>query len=66
MLDAKAISARKLEAQAIASLMIFSQNQREIKKDSVPNLVQLFDPSQFLVLDHFLYVRKPLLCHIVR
>jgi len=50
MLEAKANSERKLAAQAIAGLMILSQNRREIKKDSVPNLVQLFDPSQFLAL----------------
>lgn len=47
MLEAKANTARELAAQAIASLMILSQNRREVKKDdkSVPNLVQLLDPS---------------------
>ena len=47
LLEAKANTARELAAQAIASLMILSQNRREIKKDdkSVPNLVQLLDPS---------------------
>ncbi|KAK7274603.1 hypothetical protein RIF29_15699 [Crotalaria pallida] len=47
MLEAKANSAREIAAQAIASLMVLSQNQREVKKDekSVPNLVQLLDSS---------------------
>ncbi|XP_061339932.1 vacuolar protein 8 [Gastrolobium bilobum] len=47
MLEAKSNSAREVAAQAIASLMILSQNCREVKKDdkSVPNLVQLLDPS---------------------
>ncbi|GAU40295.1 hypothetical protein TSUD_362750 [Trifolium subterraneum] len=47
MLEAKANTARELAAQAIASLMILSENRREVKKDdtSVPNLVQLLDPS---------------------
>ncbi|XP_045815627.1 protein spotted leaf 11-like isoform X2 [Trifolium pratense] len=48
MLEAKANTAKELAAQAIASLMILSENRREVKKDdkSVPNLVQLLDPSQ--------------------
>ncbi|CAL0318328.1 unnamed protein product [Lupinus luteus] len=47
MLEAKANTAREVAAQAIASLMVLSQNQREVKKDdkSVPNLVQLLDSS---------------------
>ncbi|KAE9605452.1 hypothetical protein Lal_00024503 [Lupinus albus] len=47
MLEAKANGAREIAAQAIASLMVVSQNQREVKKDdkSVPNLVQLLDSS---------------------
>ncbi|XP_061347886.1 vacuolar protein 8-like [Gastrolobium bilobum] len=47
MLEAKANSAREIAAQAIASLMVLSQNRRDVKKDdkSVPNLVQLLDPS---------------------
>ncbi|XP_027925698.1 protein CELLULOSE SYNTHASE INTERACTIVE 1 isoform X1 [Vigna unguiculata] len=47
MLEAKSNSAREVAAQAIASLMVVSQNRREVKKDdkSVPNLVQLLDPS---------------------
>ncbi|KAJ1392578.1 Armadillo-type fold [Sesbania bispinosa] len=47
MLEAKANSAREIAAQAIASLMVLSQNRREVKRDdkSVPNLVQLLDPS---------------------
>ncbi|OIW02085.1 hypothetical protein TanjilG_14784 [Lupinus angustifolius] len=47
MLEAKANSAREVAAQAIASLMVLSQNQREVKKGdkSVPNLVQLLDSS---------------------
>ena len=47
MLEAKSNSAREVAAQAIASLTSVSQNQREVKKDdkSVPNLVQLLDPS---------------------
>ncbi|AET00514.1 armadillo repeat protein, putative [Medicago truncatula] len=40
MLESKANGERKLAAQAIASLMILSQNRREIKKDSVPNSVE--------------------------
>jgi len=47
MLEAKSNSAREVAAQAIASLIVVSQNRREVKKDdkSVPNLVQLLDPS---------------------
>ncbi|MED6185345.1 hypothetical protein PIB30_056147 [Stylosanthes scabra] len=47
MLEAKSSSAREVAAQAIASLISLSRNQREVKKDdkSVPNLVQLLDPS---------------------
>ncbi|KAJ1426841.1 Armadillo-type fold [Sesbania bispinosa] len=47
MLEAKSNSAREVAAQAIASLIVLSQNCREVKKDdkSVPNLVQLLDPS---------------------
>ncbi|XVE77058.1 hypothetical protein DITRI_Ditri13aG0031400 [Diplodiscus trichospermus] len=47
MLEAKSNSAREVAAQALSSLMTVSQNCREIKKDdkSVPNLVQLLDPS---------------------
>ncbi|KAL3000992.1 hypothetical protein AAZX31_09G243000 [Glycine max] len=47
MLEAKSNSVREVAAQAIASLMVVSQNRREVKKDdkSVPNLVQLLDHS---------------------
>lgn len=47
MLEAKANLAREVAAQAISSLMTLSHNCREVKKDdkSVPNLVQLLDPS---------------------
>ncbi|XP_004510864.1 uncharacterized protein [Cicer arietinum] len=47
MLGAKVNNARLLAAQAIVSLMVLPQNRREIKKDdkSVPNMVQLLDPS---------------------
>uniref|UniRef100_A0A5B7AD26 DUF7032 domain-containing protein n=1 Tax=Davidia involucrata TaxID=16924 RepID=A0A5B7AD26_DAVIN len=47
MLEAKTNSAREVAAQAISSLMTLSQNCREVKRDdkSVPNLVQLLDPS---------------------
>ncbi|XP_072956812.1 uncharacterized protein [Typha angustifolia] len=47
LLEAKANAAREAAAQAIASLMSYPQNCRDIKKDekSVPNLVQLLDPS---------------------
>ncbi|KAM7472153.1 hypothetical protein LguiA_010336 [Lonicera macranthoides] len=47
MLEAKANGAREVAAQAISSLMTLPQNCREVKRDvkSVPNLVQLLDPS---------------------
>lgn len=47
MLEVKSNGAREVAAQAISSLMALSQNQREVKKNdkSVPNLVQLLDPS---------------------
>lgn len=47
MLEAKTNSAREVAAQAICSLLTLPQNCREVKKDekSVPNLVQLLDPS---------------------
>lgn len=47
MLEAKSNGAREVAAQAISSLMVLSQNQREVKKNdkSVPNLVQLLDPN---------------------
>ncbi|KAK6920199.1 hypothetical protein RJ641_016103 [Dillenia turbinata] len=47
ILEAKTNSAREVAAQALASLISLSQNCREIKRDdkSVPNLVQLLDPS---------------------
>lgn len=47
MLEAKPNSAREVAAQAISSLITFAHNCREIKRDdkSVPNLVQLLDPS---------------------
>ena len=47
MLEAKSNSVREVAAQAISSLVTLSQNCREVKKDdkSVPNLVQLLDPS---------------------
>lgn len=47
MLEAKANGAREVAAQALSSLMTLSHNCREVKKDdkSVPNLVQLLDPS---------------------
>ncbi|KAM7508692.1 hypothetical protein LguiA_019145 [Lonicera macranthoides] len=47
LLEAKAIGAREVAAQAIANLVTFSHNCRELKRDdkSVPNLVQLLDPS---------------------
>ncbi|GAB4861834.1 hypothetical protein Ancab_037090 [Ancistrocladus abbreviatus] len=47
MLEAKTNGAREAAAQALSSLMTLSQNCREVKKDdkSVPNLVQLLDPS---------------------
>ncbi|XP_028759135.1 LOW QUALITY PROTEIN: vacuolar protein 8-like [Neltuma alba] len=47
MLEAKSTSAREFAAQAIASLMTVTQNRREVRRNdkSVPNLVQLLDPS---------------------
>ncbi|KAK9910599.1 hypothetical protein M0R45_034555 [Rubus argutus] len=47
MLEAKSNSAREVAAQAISSLMSLPHNCREVKRDdkSVPNLVQLLDPS---------------------
>jgi hypothetical protein len=47
LLEAKSIAAREAAAQAVASLMAYPPNARDIKKDekSVPNLVQLLDPS---------------------
>jgi hypothetical protein len=47
MLEAKPSSAKEISAQALASLMTVSYNRKEVKKDdkSVPNLVQLLDPS---------------------
>ncbi|OIW01114.1 hypothetical protein TanjilG_25222 [Lupinus angustifolius] len=47
MLESKSNSAREVAAQAIASLIMLSLNRREVKKNdkSVPNLVQLLDPS---------------------
>ncbi|OAY78902.1 U-box domain-containing protein 3 [Ananas comosus] len=47
MLEAKSNGAREVAAQAVASLISYPQNSRDIKRDekSVPNLVQLLDPS---------------------
>ncbi|KAJ0054000.1 hypothetical protein Pint_00344 [Pistacia integerrima] len=47
MLEAKLNCVREAAAQAISSLITYSHNCREVKKDdkSVPNLVQLLDPS---------------------
>ncbi|XP_050237720.1 vacuolar protein 8 [Mercurialis annua] len=47
LLEAKSNSVREASAQAISSLVSLSQNCREVKKNdkSVPNLVQLLDPS---------------------
>jgi HEAT repeat protein len=47
LLEAKSTGGREVAAQAIATLMSCPQNARVIKKDekSVPNLVQLLDPS---------------------
>ncbi|PSS13974.1 U-box domain-containing protein [Actinidia chinensis var. chinensis] len=47
MLEAKTDVVREVAAQAVLSLATISQNRREVKKDdkSVPNLVQLLDPS---------------------
>ncbi|KAF5744346.1 hypothetical protein HS088_TW08G00949 [Tripterygium wilfordii] len=47
MLEVKSNSVREVAAQAISSLITLSTNCREVKRDdkSVPNLVQLLDPS---------------------
>ncbi|OAY62358.1 vacuolar protein 8 [Manihot esculenta] len=47
LLEAKSNGVREVSAQAISSLVTLSQNCREVKKNekSVPNLVQLLDPS---------------------
>ncbi|KAJ4772508.1 ARM repeat superfamily protein [Rhynchospora pubera] len=47
LLEAKSTGARVAAAQAITILMNCPQNARELKKDekSIPNLVQLLDPS---------------------
>ncbi|KAK8639726.1 hypothetical protein V6N13_138096 [Hibiscus sabdariffa] len=47
MLEAKSNNAREAASQALSSLLTISPNRREVKKDdkSVPNLVQLLDPS---------------------
>ncbi|PPD71120.1 hypothetical protein GOBAR_DD32003 [Gossypium barbadense] len=47
MLEAKSNNAREVAAQALSSLVTVSHNCREFKKDdeTVPNLVQLLDPS---------------------
>lgn len=47
MLEAKTNNVREVAAQAMSSLVTLSQNCRELKRDdkSVPNLVQLLDPS---------------------
>ncbi|KAI3895337.1 hypothetical protein MKX03_035838 [Papaver bracteatum] len=47
MLEAKSNGAREVSSQALSCLITLSQNCREVKKDekSVPNLVQLLDPS---------------------
>ncbi|XP_038683227.1 uncharacterized protein LOC119983614 [Tripterygium wilfordii] len=47
MLEVKSNSVREVAAQAISSLITLSMNCREVKRDdkSVPNLVQLLDPS---------------------
>ncbi|PSS11724.1 U-box domain-containing protein [Actinidia chinensis var. chinensis] len=47
MLEAKTNGAREVAAQAISMLVTLSHNRREVKRDdkSVPNLVQLLDPS---------------------
>ncbi|KAE8697555.1 arginine/serine-rich-splicing factor RSP40-like [Hibiscus syriacus] len=47
MLEAKSNNAREVAAQALSSLITVSQNCRELKRNdlSVPNLVQLLDPS---------------------
>ncbi|KAI7736536.1 hypothetical protein M8C21_020610 [Ambrosia artemisiifolia] len=47
LLEAQSNGVREVAAQAIASLMALQHNRRVVKKDdkSVPNLVQLLDPS---------------------
>ncbi|KAF5811672.1 putative armadillo-like helical protein [Helianthus annuus] len=47
LLEAQTNGVREVAAQAIASLMTLQHNRRVVKKDdkSVPNLVQLLDPS---------------------
>lgn len=47
MLEAKTNGPREVGAQALSSLMTLSHNCREVRRDdkSVPNLVQLLDPS---------------------
>ncbi|XP_019158693.1 PREDICTED: uncharacterized protein LOC109155557 [Ipomoea nil] len=47
MLEAKGNSTREVAARALYTLMTLAYNCRELKKDdrSVPNLVQLLDPS---------------------
>ncbi|XP_047096262.1 ARM REPEAT PROTEIN INTERACTING WITH ABF2-like [Lolium rigidum] len=47
LLEAKSNGAREVAAQATATLMSCPANARDVKKDekSVPNLVQLLDPS---------------------
>ncbi|MFS7932535.1 putative armadillo-like helical protein [Helianthus anomalus] len=47
LLEAQTNGVREVAAQAIASLMTHQHNRRVVKKDdkSVPNLVQLLDPS---------------------
>ncbi|CAA6656307.1 unnamed protein product [Spirodela intermedia] len=47
MLETKDSCSRETAAQALSNLMSCTQNAREVKKDSrsVPNLVQLLDPS---------------------
>ncbi|GAV85592.1 HEAT_2 domain-containing protein [Cephalotus follicularis] len=47
MLEAKLNSVREIAAQSISSLVSLSHNCRELKRNdkSVPNLVQLLDPS---------------------
>uniref|UniRef100_A0A7N0SZL5 DUF7032 domain-containing protein n=1 Tax=Kalanchoe fedtschenkoi TaxID=63787 RepID=A0A7N0SZL5_KALFE len=49
MLDAKTNGAREVAAQAISNLITLVDNAREVKKDekSIPNLVQLLDPSPY-------------------
>ncbi|GLT44946.1 hypothetical protein SLA2020_188180 [Shorea laevis] len=47
LLESKSNSVREIAAQAISSLVTLSHNCREVKRDdkSVPNLVQLLEPS---------------------